>query len=661
MKKQEFELEMEQKRNSIDEEMRSKVEELEQKEIEINHRDEKLGKREQALEKRMDRVKEKEKELEAKLKTLKEKEKSLKAEEKRLEGQKKQMVADNESLHLLKEELEKKSADITEQKLQILEETERLKVTEEERSEHQRLQSELKQEIDKCRYQEEILLKEREDLKQERIMFEKDWEALDEKRAVIAEKMRELSEESEKLEKLQLSDEERLKKEKLAMEIHIQREIEAVRIERESFSALMKHERDTLSEKVQNDRSQMLRDFELRERDLESKMQKRKDEIQKQLQEKERAFEEERERELNNINYLKEVARREIDEMKTERKRMEKEKKDVVINKRQLEAQQLELHKDIDELGFLSQKLKDQREQFIKERDRFLTFVEKHKTCKNCGEITREFVLNDLQLPEIEVEALPLPSLADEFLDRPQGNVAVSTGTNLKMSSGSGGHRSFLRECAARIFKFSPSKKSEVVGAQVVRDESPLLELQVNLEKVEGQSTVGPSTAEDELEPSFGGYAQSVDAISYMGSKEQEGPEESQQSVLKSGRRKPGRKKTTQINRTRTMKKVVEDAKSFLGAEISELNGDEQPNDSTYTNEEGEREASHAEKAGAAITRKRQRAQSSRITESEQDGADSEEHVDSITTGGRRKKRQTVAPVVLTPGEKRYNLRRHRT
>ena len=57
---------------------------------------------------------------------------------------------------------------------------------------------------------------------------------------------------------------------------------------------------------------------------------------------------------------------------------------------------------------------------------------------------------------------------------------------------------------------------------------------------------------------------------------------------------------------------------------------------------------------------KRQREQGSRITESEQADGDSDEGVDSVTTGGRKKKRQTAVPVSLAPAQSRYHLRRHR-
>ncbi|KAL7001264.1 hypothetical protein U1Q18_002416 [Sarracenia purpurea var. burkii] len=221
-KRQEFDLEIEERRKSLDDEMRCKVEAVKQKKAEINHGEEKLAKREQALENKSERLKEKEKELEAKMKTLKEKEKSIKAEEKRLGVEKKQILSDTENLHVLKDELEKVRADISCHDLQIHEEREKLRITEEDKAEHHRLQLKLREEIDECRLQE-LLLKEREDLKQERNKFEKEWEALDEKRASITKELREIDEEKSKLEKLQLSKEEELKSESFTIHDYTQR------------------------------------------------------------------------------------------------------------------------------------------------------------------------------------------------------------------------------------------------------------------------------------------------------------------------------------------------------------------------------------------------------------------------------------------------------
>lgn len=64
----EFDLEMEERRKSLDDEIRDKTEAMQQKEAEINHMEEKIRKREQALEKKSERLKEKEKDLEATLK-----------------------------------------------------------------------------------------------------------------------------------------------------------------------------------------------------------------------------------------------------------------------------------------------------------------------------------------------------------------------------------------------------------------------------------------------------------------------------------------------------------------------------------------------------------------------------------------------------------------
>ncbi|KAI8023841.1 Protein CROWDED NUCLEI 1 [Camellia lanceoleosa] len=198
---------MEERRKSVDGEIRSKAEVVHQKEAKINHMEKKLEKQEHKLEMKSERLKEKEKDLEAKLKTSNEKEKSIKAKEKRLEIEKKQMLSDNISLHTVKDELEKLRADISRHGLQIHKERENFRIIEEEKAEHLHLQLELKEDIKTCRLQNELLLKECEDLKQDRNNFEKEWEALDDKRASITKELREIDGEKEKLEKLQHSEE----------------------------------------------------------------------------------------------------------------------------------------------------------------------------------------------------------------------------------------------------------------------------------------------------------------------------------------------------------------------------------------------------------------------------------------------------------------------
>ncbi|XWS64369.1 hypothetical protein CRYUN_Cryun06bG0180200 [Craigia yunnanensis] len=150
---------------------------------------------------------------------------------------------------------------------------------------------------------------------------------------------------------------------------------------------------------------------------------------------------------------------------------------------------------------------------------------------------------------------------------------------------------------------------------------------------------------------------------SYVDSKVQEVPEDSQQSEQKIGRCKPGRKPKSGLNRTRSVKAVVEDAKLFLGESPKEPEPSEsvQPHEISHDNEESVGVSSHTDKGARDNARKWQRPKNSRVTESELDAADSKGRSDSVAAGGHRKRQQTVALGLQTPGEKRYNLRRPKT
>lgn len=661
----------------MDDELRNRAVDVEKKESEINHLEEKIAKREQALEKKAEKLREKENDFETKVKSLKEKEKSIKSEEKNLESEKKQLVTDKEDLVRLLAEVEKIRADNEEQLQKISEQRELLKVTEEERSDYLRLQSELKQEIDKYRQQKELLLKEAEDLKQQKELFEREWEELDDKRVEIEKEMKNVGEQKEEIEKWKHAEEERLKNERVAAQHYIEREQGDLKLARESFAAHMEHEKSELAEKAQSERSQMLHEFETRKRELETDMRNRLEEMEKPLREREKSFAEERERELDNVNYLREVARREMEEIKVERLKIGKERQEADANKEHLEGQQVEIRKDIDGLLDLSRKLRDQREQFIKERESFISFIEKLKSCTNCGEMILEF--GHLRpLAEIEnAEVIPQPRLSDDY-----ENLVASKRQKNEMSPAadprspvSGGTISWLRKCTTKIFNLSPGKKIEFGAPQNSPNEAPFL----------GEQNVEPSErvhgTENEAEISLGVASDSfdvqriqsdnsireVEVVQYPSHDEHSNmnseappdvPEDSQPSDLKGSRRKPRRSRRPAVNRARTMKAVVKDAKAVLGEADSEYaNGTAE--DSVDVQSESLGGSSLADKRTTRNGRKRGHAQTSQIALS--DGGDSERLSDIVMGSQRKKKREKVLPAEQVQGESRYNLRRPKT
>ncbi|CAN4091545.1 unnamed protein product [Withania somnifera] len=668
-KAEEFELEMRQRRTSLDEELKSKVIELEKKEAEVNHIEEKLKKREQALEKKNDKMKEKEKDLELKMKALKDREKSLKTDEKKLETEKMQMFTEKDSLRALRVELENERAELEKQQLKINEKIEQLKITEGEKMEHARLQSELKQDIGKCRLMRDSLLKETEDLKQEKERFEKEWEELDEKRSEIKNELQEVNELKKKFVKLRHAEEERLGKEKLKTENYVQRELEALKVAQETFEAMMNHERSVLAERTQSEKIQMLHDFERQKRELESEMQRKREEMESVLHEKEKLFEEERQRELSNVNYLRKVAHKEMEEMKLERVRLEKEKQEISANKMHLAGQQLEMKKDIEVLDGLSRRLKEQREAFAKERKRFIEFVKKQESCSSCGEGIRIFELSDLQgLNDVEdFEAPPLRSVAQEYLADSLQDTPGSATNELSpdaLNSGSmasAGTMSWLRKCTSKLLKFSPGKKIEHPASEVLIGGSSLEEKFVG-ELPDAMSKEDQLDLAVSVNDTFDNQKFQMDNSVGEVEAGQDIPEDSQHSNLKSGQRRPvrkGRGKNRKIladSKAAGAKFILEE--NLKESEKMQVNGGLET--SINVNEESLKESSLLGEAQSK-TRKRTRIHASHGTASEFDGSHSDGQSDSVTATSKGKRRQKAAPALQILGEKKYNLRRHRS
>nr|KYP35721.1 Putative nuclear matrix constituent protein 1-like protein [Cajanus cajan] len=650
-KKQEFDVELDEKRKSFEDGLKNKLVEVEKKEAEINHMEEKFAKREQALEKKTEKLKEKEKEYELKVKALKEREKSIKSEEKSLVTEKEKIESEREELLTLKAEVEKIRANNEEELLRINEETNCLKVTEEERSEYLRLQSQLKHEADQYRHQKELLLKEAEDLRQQKETFEREWDELDLKRADVEKELKSVIQQKEEILKLQQFEEEKLKNEKQATQDYVQRELETLKLAKESFAAEMEFEKSSLAEKAQSERNQMLLDFELQKKELEADIQNQLEQKEKNLIESKKLFEEKRESELSNINFLREVANREMDEMKLQRSKLEKEKQEADENKKHLEKQRIEMQEDIDVLVDLNKRLKNQREQFIVERRRFVEFVEKLRSCQNCGEMISEFVLSDLQ-SSVDVENLEVPSLP---------KLAVSPAFDSK-SPVSGGTISWLRKCTSKILKISPIRKIESEDAGTLRDVVISSAEKTNVEDSPGRI---PGT-ENEAELSIAVVNDSFDARRVQSGRVQSGndmteveadqdpsvenqsnvdskaPEDIQPPDSKAGKQKPrkggGR---TRVKRTHTVKAVLREARGILGEAAEAL-----PGESVDDHE----------------TEKRNRVQTSQMTVSGHDDNASEGHSDSLIPEQRKRRRQKAAAAPpQTAGETRYNLRRPKT
>ncbi|KAL4195715.1 hypothetical protein AMTRI_Chr04g179690 [Amborella trichopoda] len=693
LRKREFDIEMDQKRKSLEEEFEKKQVVVEQKLVEVDLKEEKINKKEQLLEKRTEKTKEKEKDLELKTKSLKEKEKFLKIEQKDLDTDKKKMVIEKADLHSLKLELERIKAAVEEEKEKIVKEQENLKVTEDDKRELLRLQSELKQEIDEFRLQKLAVEKEREDLKLDKEKFEREWEVLDVKRDEVNKEVELHNVEKDEFLKRKCEEELKLKREEQKTSEKFQREYEALELQKNSFTENMNHERSVILQNARRERDDMIREFELQKNALESSIQNRREDMEKQFLEKERDFQEVRERMWKEIEAQRELAQKEMEEMKLERTKLGRERQEVALSKKHVEGERLEIQKDVEQLHILTTKLKEQREELRRERDRILSRIEHLKRGQGDSiDVTDGLALSELQsFKEFENNGgIVLPRLLDGYMkESMQGRSNVGPSNLMEetpplgavLNSTSPARFSWLQKCKS-IFKLSPGKR---LDEQVTNQEKSPSDVEADADQIlenDSGGLVSGGANYDEPEISVGiQISQAVDFHRRAASPEsigrgdeeetvvtpsaadgtqsdmlemQEGPsasaEISHPSAAAGGRarKKPRRGAPKLTRRTRSVKDVVKESKAILGESSEELK----------TEEEEESAQANVDSKGQPIVkkggRKRQHPTTSRTMSEQQQDADSQS--ESVTRG-RSKRRQIEPSHIQPPGGRRYNLR----
>ncbi|CAL9155666.1 unnamed protein product [Musa hybrid cultivar] len=673
-KREEFELNLEKRRKSFDADLEGKVHEVEEKKREIDCMEDQVKKREQALEINLQKLMDKEKELDSKSKASKKWEESVKNDERKLEKDRQHLASECEELLKSNSELERLKAAIESSKKQIINEEENLRLTKVEREDHLLLQSNLKQEILDCRLMKELLLRDTEDLQLQRKKFEEEWEVLDEKRLALEAEIKKFNDEREKFEKWQCHEKERLNSEALIAKANFERELEELSQKEEALEKAMEHERLEAFELLKREHADMDRELELRKHELQMDMQKMQG-MEKKLLDKENEFQRTRDLELSQMISLSSLNDSKSKRLKMEEDRLEREKEDILSHRKRLEVEQLEIEKDIDALCMLSRNLKEQREEFMKEKEHFLAQAEQ-KTCKNCGHPLGDMGTYCIQ----DAGNVLLPNLV--FEERSNNmNAKSSPNAMVSVPAASGGRMSWLQKCSTL---FSPGKK--VVDSSELPVDKSTVGARLDQEAFDAETSCKPVSfhgvadfsyrqenkepkrlgeAGEEPEPSLEVADNSIDIMRtwmdngarevvddyvmpsfVQNERENFAPAESDTlpESLKQRRSQPRRRgRPKAVKRTGTTKAVVTDVKAILGKSSNEKNHGSQ--DLVLAN------------STTSAGQKRCVAQISGMTTSDLNLGDSEAHSESISLGGRYKKRQILAPAAQIPGEKRYNFR----
>ncbi|XP_073310215.1 nuclear matrix constituent protein 1b-like isoform X2 [Primulina huaijiensis] len=476
-----FETELVNRRKLMEDEMNAKRRAWELRELDMKQREEYISEREFELDIESKRLQEREKEVEERSNLVEEKEKNLFTAEEELESKKRSLQVEKEEISQKMIDLQRSLDSLEKKKKFINDAEEKVKAMTSETNEFIALELRLKEEIDIVSAQKQEIDAEAERLKEEKAKFEAEWESIDEKREELARQAEHIAEEKLIISKFLKNERDSLIAERTAMRDQYKQDLESLSRDREAFMSELEHERSEWFSKFQKERSDFLLDMELQKEELENCVSKRREEIESYLKEREMEIEEDKKKELQHINSLKETVQKELEHVNSEMKRLDAERKEINLDREKRDQEWAELNNSIDELKVQREKLGKQRELLRADREEILAQIDSLKKLEDLKDRLDSIAEKEMHLSTLQANI----QKSSSFLN-PQNELALDQNDNisngfehditksLKSSSPITASFSWLKRCADNLLEQRPSNKKR----RKEKDVSTQLELE---------------------------------------------------------------------------------------------------------------------------------------------------------------------------------------
>ncbi|ONK69716.1 uncharacterized protein A4U43_C05F25980 [Asparagus officinalis] len=661
---------------SFEEDLKEKLDDLEKKKIEISYREEQNLMREQLLEGKMQQLQDKEKESDANFRLLKEREESLYREEQKLKAGEVQLAVDIQKLVASKAELESSRAAIYIDKQEVVGEKENLKSmqleikqeigncrvmkeslttetevfihektkfdrelqvlderrgaleTERKQLNHDKeafndwrcleeeklksLQLKVKEEAGSCRIMKESLMKETEELIQEKHKYDR---MLDERKRALETELKQVNHDRKSFNDWRCIEEEKLRK----MRIDIQQESEELRLRKEAL------------EKEYSDYSRVLERMMQVVEEKEDKLCERENKLRRGNQMKMSVV-----RSPNSFdesNFPEETKRRKLEIDQFEVQNADREQNNLV----------------------------DAHVGLTKERDHFLAVAAQCKVCRNCGVTASELDSTDLQTPSRSTTEQN--NRLEERKDGPR-SVHLS------------GHFSSLRKCSMQFSsspRETVGCRIEGMSSEPISFGEETSKSKPKYDKASSEigsrdSKISERLSKDEPETSLeteGTYIRKREGelnVSFNDLPDKEDESKHQNlSAKQRGGHQNSRDQSDTIKDINSVQSVVEDSKVILEetSEEKELRTRNEKAKDVVDIDEGRHQGLvHADQKETSKDQKQNIYLAAGLTTGQLASKGDEVLSANLSVGGSRKKHQTSVPGTPTSGEKRYNFRR---